>query len=69
MRPDLELQPSASQDATPLVFGEAFAITQIAPGGDPNLPPVVGLDDEAVLADPIRGDDPVEARQFLPIEG
>jgi len=68
LRPDAKLMPSASDDASPFVFADVFAGRTIVPGSDADLPPLRGLEHDAVVADRIRGHDSVEPRELFPIK-
>ena len=68
LRPDAKLMPSASDDASPFVFADVFAGRTVVPGGDADLPPLGGLQHDAVVADRIRGHDSVKPRELVPIK-
>jgi len=68
LRPDAKLMPSASDDASPFVFADVFAGRTVVPGGDADLPPLRGLQHDAMVADRISGHDSVEPSELIPIK-
>src|SRR5262245_8402576 len=68
MRPHLQLAAAGLHPAAALEVREISTAAQIPPRSDPDLTVVVRLDDDAVVADAVRGHDLVEARQVGPVD-
>jgi len=68
VRPDLELAAAGLHSPPTLEVGEVAATPEIPPRGDADMPVVARLDDDAVVADAVRGDDLVETGQIGPVD-